>query len=401
MNPWTFLLGGTVFLGLFLAVRVLAGPGARAARSLLALLLGSVSVLLLEFLRMQNGYYAYPVVFLTYPLVFVHGPAFLLLARAQTGFPLRARDALHVLPLLLFAANQLPYYADALSAGTAHGVRPRLFVPLGGYAMMILHLVPLGIYVLLGVRMLRRRAAAQAGVDSGAVVEQARWLVRTAIAFAGILALQIVAAIGMMTTHKHIDSSEYGMALAIGAVIVTMGWTVARNARLLEAPVAITAPAAAAGDAAADAGDEKYRKSALDDARTDDYRRRLLDHFEREKPYLEADLRLAALAAATGIPEHHLSQTLNGSLGVTFFDFVNRYRVRHAAGLLRGGDDRKVLAVAFDSGFSSKASFHRAFKRHTGMTPTEYRERGAALPPVALDPASGDSSPAIGSHPAG
>jgi len=36
---------------------------------------------------------------------------------------------------------------------------------------------------------------------------------------------------------------------------------------------------------------------------------------------------------------------------------------------------RDVLAIAFDAGFNSKASFNRVFKRLTGQTPTEYRRR--------------------------
>ncbi|HMB70957.1 MAG TPA: helix-turn-helix domain-containing protein, partial [bacterium] len=161
------------------------------------------------------------------------------------------------------------------------------------------------------------------------------------------------------------------------------------------------------------AGADPYRKSPLARDRADEYRRRVLEHFTGERPYLDPDLGLDALARAVGIPAHHLSQTLNQGMGLSFFDFVNRFRVRHAARLLLGpaDPDRTVLAVAFDSGFSSKASFNRAFKLHTGLTPTQFRLRADERHPIFDPPTAGGagvrpapervSSGEIRSHPAG
>jgi len=37
--------------------------------------------------------------------------------------------------------------------------------------------------------------------------------------------------------------------------------------------------------------------------------------------------------------------------------------------------DSKIIAIAFDSGFNNRTSFHLAFKKVTGLTPKEYREK--------------------------
>lgn len=68
--------------------------------------------------------------------------------------------------------------------------------------------------------------------------------------------------------------------------------------------------------------------------------------------------------------------------------FINRLRVNEAAERLCQPDAPDVLRVALEAGFSNKASFNRAFKRHTGTTPTDVRRRRlnettAQIPPSA------------------
>ena len=65
--------------------------------------------------------------------------------------------------------------------------------------------------------------------------------------------------------------------------------------------------------------------------------------------------------------------------------FVNGYRLAEAEAVL--GDPAQagvpILTIALDAGFGSIGPFNRAFKAHTGLTPTEYRR-------ARLDGARGD-----------
>ena len=67
---------------------------------------------------------------------------------------------------------------------------------------------------------------------------------------------------------------------------------------------------------------------------------------------------------------------INEGLGTTFYDLVSRYRLAHFERL--AGDealrDRTVLDLAFESGFNSKASFYRVFRRVHDTTPSAYRK---------------------------
>ncbi|MEO1714801.1 MAG: helix-turn-helix domain-containing protein, partial [Bacteroidota bacterium] len=76
------------------------------------------------------------------------------------------------------------------------------------------------------------------------------------------------------------------------------------------------------------------------------------------------------------VPVHVLSQVINQETNGPFYDFVNRYRVKHLQELLL--DSQKghltILALGYESGFNSKASLNRIFKQHVGLTPSQYQK---------------------------
>jgi AraC-like DNA-binding protein len=61
----------------------------------------------------------------------------------------------------------------------------------------------------------------------------------------------------------------------------------------------------------------------------------------------------------------------------TFYDLVNGYRVEEAKRLLLNPNNRSftILSVGFEAGFNSKTTFNTVFKKFTGLTPTDFRER--------------------------
>jgi len=105
------------------------------------------------------------------------------------------------------------------------------------------------------------------------------------------------------------------------------------------------------------------------------YRARLLEVMEREKVYLVPSLTLVDLAQRLEIAPCHLSQIINESMQLTFRVLVNKYRVLESKRLLvEQGQALNILGIALDAGFNSKSAFNSAFKKHTGLTPKEYRK---------------------------
>jgi AraC-like DNA-binding protein len=93
----------------------------------------------------------------------------------------------------------------------------------------------------------------------------------------------------------------------------------------------------------------------------------------------DEDLTLAELARRLGTSPRTLSRALNEGLGQGFNEFVNRLRVDAVAAELRDPASRRdLLAIALDAGFSSKASFNRAFRAYAGTTPSAFRRQAEA-----------------------
>lgn len=110
---------------------------------------------------------------------------------------------------------------------------------------------------------------------------------------------------------------------------------------------------------------------------------KLVDLLETKKPWLDNELNLQKLAEIANLSPHELSFIINTELNKNFADLIHEYRIKEACRLLSedSESDLKILAIAFDVGYSNKATFNAAFKKLTGMSPSAYKEasRSAAL----------------------
>ncbi|ARN72665.1 helix-turn-helix domain-containing protein [Oceanicoccus sagamiensis] len=119
----------------------------------------------------------------------------------------------------------------------------------------------------------------------------------------------------------------------------------------------------------------KYAKSGLDPEQLQIYRDRLQHLMETDKLYLESELTMPKLAARVNCSVNHLSQAVNAGFGMSFFDFLNRYRIEEAKLMLKNNDPQAqaILDVSFAVGFNSNSAFYAAFKKATGQTPAQFR----------------------------
>lgn len=107
------------------------------------------------------------------------------------------------------------------------------------------------------------------------------------------------------------------------------------------------------------------------------------DTVRRQGWAAEPELSLTTLAARLGTNTGYLSRAINEGLGVNFSTFVNDLRSEAVAERIDGGSTGSVLTLALEAGFSSKASFNRAFRNRFGQTPQAYRAAATRSPQVS------------------
>lgn len=95
-----------------------------------------------------------------------------------------------------------------------------------------------------------------------------------------------------------------------------------------------------------------------------------------KQPYLDPMFNLQTLSRKLGESPRNLSTYINQHLKSNFADFVNQYRLTQVkTHIMDEGDKRTFIDIAYASGFSTKSNFNRAFKKHEGITPSEFKSR--------------------------
>lgn len=123
----------------------------------------------------------------------------------------------------------------------------------------------------------------------------------------------------------------------------------------------------------------RYQRSSLQDQDKQGIAERIKSIMEEEKPYLQSSFSLQSLAKQLKVQPHHLTQTLNENLGLSFFELAAQHRIAEAQRLLQAPATRDLTIedIAERVGYLSKSAFNAAFKKQTGMTPTAWRDQCA------------------------
>jgi len=112
--------------------------------------------------------------------------------------------------------------------------------------------------------------------------------------------------------------------------------------------------------------------------------RRVLDYISA---HIADEITVADLAGVAGLSIFHFARMFTNAVGISPRRYIGRMRLDQAMAEIAGG--RSSLAkIAFDARFSSQASFTRAFRRATGMSPGEYRRRRVIGGPIAVSRAA-------------
>ena len=390
--------------GLVLAGALITRRSNRTANRLLAVTMVAFSIYLAsaaydgaELLKVFPHFFgaAHPLPFLFGPLIYHYA-----VTAADRTRQLTLRDALHFIPFLAVIVDGLPIYlmSGAEKVALYHRLQSGDVPPSIAIALP-LKLISGVIYATLTLVFLRRHRQLVKESYSSLEHVQLRWLLWLGAGAAAIWAIAIVTNVLEAMDLTVVGVGDDIIALAMAVMVYGIGYMglrqpeifrydtaeyrVPAELRVVRATPAATSPppvTPAPNVSEPLATTPRYERSGLSDREAQQLEAALTAVMEKERPWRDSDLTLADLATRLDTTPHKLSEVLNSQLGLTFYDFVNGYRVREVQRRIAAGDARRVtmLALTLDAGFASKSTFNVVFKKHTRQTPSDYRQAAQA-----------------------
>jgi AraC family transcriptional regulator len=108
-----------------------------------------------------------------------------------------------------------------------------------------------------------------------------------------------------------------------------------------------------------------------------EYERRINRVIDYVQTHLADELTLERLAGVAAFSPFHFHRVFAAITGETLSDFIRRVRLERAGGALISLPETSIFEIALRYGFSSAATFARAFRAHFGMSATQWRSGGA------------------------
>lgn len=103
---------------------------------------------------------------------------------------------------------------------------------------------------------------------------------------------------------------------------------------------------------------------------------RLENLMKTKKMFKETELTLDKIAVELDSNRTYVSSVINKYSGMTFPNYLNKYRINEAISIISDPDTEVVLkAVCREIGYKSMSAFYRAFQKETGCTPSVYRDK--------------------------
>ena len=109
---------------------------------------------------------------------------------------------------------------------------------------------------------------------------------------------------------------------------------------------------------------------------TEDVIQKVIHAFENQKVYLKPGITLNTFSIESNIPSYLISPSVNKAYNRSFPEAINHFRVSEVKRRIQNGDHKnlKIEGLASEAGFTTPSAFYAAFKRETGVTPTQFQK---------------------------
>jgi AraC-like DNA-binding protein len=287
----------------------------------------------------------------------------------------------HFLPFLIMLGLKLPFHFSSPEVKILHPDQAGLSYLINGqidYAEIV-KIAHLSIYGYVLFRQIRSHP------HIGYTRAWANWILVFYLSFVALTILYWI----MVVAQQNTLLADYFISLSACGSIILLAWFGDTYEKLKEGEPIIASlwpgvgvasrqndPSSSAGEIELVEGDTKYRNSGLPDSLAKKLAEDLRMLMSREQLYKENNLKLETLAEKLKSNRHFVSQVINQYYKTNFFDFINANRIDEAKRLLvSDNQELNIIEIAYAVGYNNKVTFNNAFKRFTGVTPSEYRKK--------------------------
>ena len=307
------------------------------------------------------------------PIGFTIGPLLYLYIKSlhQKNTSLLKKHRLHFLPLVVyFSLVSLPIFIAIL--GDRDIFKHYNYFIDKYYFLLHIQAIYLFVYALFSLRLLSKYQKAAKDNYSNLVEKDLNWVRYYLIAVMVLMSVDLITLCYDLFIGSVADVS-YVTTFVMVFIILYLGYYGSSQAQIFLPAHLIEK---------ADIPKNKVLTHSLTSASTIEVQQ-LKQSLERilqeEKPYLDEELTLGALAKMLPTTDKKLSALLNHELNTNFYDLINHYRVEAVKAKMEDSnfEHYTFLAIAFECGFKSKTSFNRIFKKETGLSPSAYKKQTA------------------------
>lgn len=316
-----------------------------------------------EYLYLQGRFDDFPHLMAVFvPLLYFIGPLyfFYIALSIRKNFQFRPKHLLHAVPSLVCFLTILPFYLltgeEKLSMFNAPGPgnlelnSNRIFY----YGLMLISWTYYGIEAF---RLISSKEHSQDMRNLKPHRHKFVWLKRYTEVFLFISLLFFIVQLIFIFTDLYPYYFMLGIVLASSLLIHFVGYWALKESRITGA-------------------ESSSPGLNLSKNRMEAYKGQLVSLMENEKTYADGQLAIDDLAEMLSTNSKYLSYLINKEFKCSVTHFINSYRIEAAKKMIKDSnyDHLNFLGIAAGVGFNTKNTFTRAFKRHTGMTPSQFKD---------------------------
>lgn len=351
--------------GIFLTIILISNSRKQInANTFLAFLLAIISgYQLREFITLEGYFENFPHLMAVFvPFLFLLGPLYFFYIRftLKPETKLHKKNAMHLIPALICFISILPFYVKSGAEKLAlyHAPHPENFQLAPNRAIYYgLIFLSAFIYGTKSLSLITGKSNAPDGRTIKSIRIKLNWLKYYTWSFLFFLFCFFLAQIVFIFTDFHQYYVMLSTVLASSILIHFVGYWAVKESRIIESDKI------------------GLKGSKLPQKRMSELKSKIIKILEEERAYLKSDLSADDFCERLSINSHYLSQLINQEFGCNLTYLTNSYRIEEARKMIKSQDYNHLsfLGIAIEVGFNTKNTFTRTFKRHTGQTPSEYK----------------------------